>query len=257
MLKAGPAACWLWVCGLAYCQKHGTDGIIPAEALPWLGVTGPHKLAALLVLAGLWHADERSWRVHDYLSWNDSSDERRDKIEAKKERQRKWREARERDGDASTERNGDASTKRLGDAAPTPTPPPPPSPPPPPPPSPLPPPLPLPPPTEGGARAHGGLIAPPRAWGVKHSDHVTGFCDWMCLPSDLSGQFASRCQWSDGEIVAWAGAVRRRFEAESLVPTGKMYDFWNARWLEEFGDSQANAKHADAASAVREALRRV
>lgn len=68
---AGPAASWLWLCGLAYCQEGLTDGFIPAEALPYLGVPAPSKLACKLVLAGLWEAcDNGGWQVHDYLRHN-------------------------------------------------------------------------------------------------------------------------------------------------------------------------------------------
>jgi len=68
--QAGPAASWLWLCGLAYCQEGLTDGVIPVEALPYLGVKAPTKLAAALVTAGLWEACTDGWRVHDYLDWN-------------------------------------------------------------------------------------------------------------------------------------------------------------------------------------------
>jgi hypothetical protein len=150
MLKAGPAACWLWVCGLAYCQKHHTDGFIPAEALPWLGVQGPHKLAGLLGIAGLWHAAENGWLVHDYLTWNDSAEDRRAKSEDKTDRQQKWRDkkAKERASDASTRRDVDASTPRHRDTAPPPTP------------QPTPQPQPTPPPTNGARVAAGapGLV---------------------------------------------------------------------------------------------------
>ena len=27
--QAGPAASWLWLCGLLYCQEGLTDGVIP------------------------------------------------------------------------------------------------------------------------------------------------------------------------------------------------------------------------------------
>jgi hypothetical protein len=52
MLKAGPAASWFWVCGIAYCQRQLTDGFIPEKALPMIGVAGAtraRKLADTLV----------------------------------------------------------------------------------------------------------------------------------------------------------------------------------------------------------------
>jgi uncharacterized protein YdaU (DUF1376 family) len=74
-VKAGPAASWLWVCGLAYCQEGLTDGFIPTEALEYLGVKHPRKMAVQLVLACLWDAVEGGWQVHDYLDENRSAAE--------------------------------------------------------------------------------------------------------------------------------------------------------------------------------------
>lgn len=76
-LKAGPAASWLWVCGIAYCQEGLTDGYIPREALPTLGVVkDADRLATKLVISGLWDAcEEGGWRVHDYLHYNRSAAE--------------------------------------------------------------------------------------------------------------------------------------------------------------------------------------
>jgi hypothetical protein len=69
-VKAGPAPSWLWVCGLAYCQEGLTDGFIPAEALPYLGVKNAAHLASHLVKAGLWDVADGGWYVHDYLEHN-------------------------------------------------------------------------------------------------------------------------------------------------------------------------------------------
>lgn len=77
-VKAGPAASWLWVCGLAYCQEGLTDGFIPTEALDFLGVKHARRLSLQLVLAHLWDVADGGWRVHDYLGHNKpASDVRR------------------------------------------------------------------------------------------------------------------------------------------------------------------------------------
>lgn len=72
-VTAGPAPSWLWLCGLAYCQEGLTDGFIPAEALPYLGVKNARQLATHLVRARLWDVVEGGWRVHDYLKHNKSA----------------------------------------------------------------------------------------------------------------------------------------------------------------------------------------
>lgn len=105
-LKAGPLASWLWVCGLAYCQRHATDGFIPVEAMHMLGATGPWKpLASALVKAGLWIEAEGGYRVHDFLDWNDSREEREGRAEFNRRRAELFRDrdlrrlVRERDKD--------------------------------------------------------------------------------------------------------------------------------------------------------------
>lgn len=71
--KAGPLAGWLFVCGLAYCNRMGTDGFIRAEVVRRLAdVDEPLELAARLVDAGLWEATEDGYRVHDYLDYQPS-----------------------------------------------------------------------------------------------------------------------------------------------------------------------------------------
>lgn len=69
-VKAGPAASWLWLCGLAYCQEGLTDGFIPLEAIDFLGVKHAGRLAPYLVAAGLWELTDGGWQVHDYLKHN-------------------------------------------------------------------------------------------------------------------------------------------------------------------------------------------
>lgn len=73
--KAGAAASWLWLCGLAYCQEGLTDGFIPVESIDYLGVKQARRLAELLVAADLWHAVVGGWDVHDYLEHNRAASE--------------------------------------------------------------------------------------------------------------------------------------------------------------------------------------
>jgi hypothetical protein len=72
-LKVGPAASWLWLCGVGYCQDGLTDGFIPAEALKYLGVKAPSSLKDQLVAVGLWDEAPGGWLVHDYLQHNKSA----------------------------------------------------------------------------------------------------------------------------------------------------------------------------------------
>lgn len=78
MLAAGPAASWLWCCGLGYCQDGLTDGHIPTSALDFLGVRSPQKLAEKLVKVGLWESARDGWYVHDYTRHNKSAEQIRE-----------------------------------------------------------------------------------------------------------------------------------------------------------------------------------
>jgi 5-methylcytosine-specific restriction endonuclease McrA len=93
MLAAGDVACWLWICGLAYCQRHMTDGLITPEAVPFLGCKGWKASVSRLVSAGLWVEDQNGYRVHDFLQWNDSASERAFKAENGRRRVELFRDA--------------------------------------------------------------------------------------------------------------------------------------------------------------------
>jgi hypothetical protein len=75
MLKAGPAACWLWACGLGYCQEGMTDGHIPEAAVDFLGVRDARPLAVVLEQVGLWDRVDDGWQVHDYHDHNKPAEE--------------------------------------------------------------------------------------------------------------------------------------------------------------------------------------
>jgi hypothetical protein len=84
-LKAGAEACWLWVCGLAYCnrQTKRRDGFIPEEKVPALyPVRGATRLAEKLVEVGLWERVTGGYLVHDYLEFQPTADLRSARAEA-------------------------------------------------------------------------------------------------------------------------------------------------------------------------------
>jgi len=207
VLAAGDVGAWLWVCGLAYCQRHATDGLIPVEAVPFLGCRGWKVGAAKLVAAGLWVLDPAGYRVHDFLQWNDSAELRRQRTRDGNDRVTRFRERQKQDGNA------------VGNATPIPTPKP----------------IPIPKGEERSRAPVGGLITPPKNWGLNHGTHVTGFCDWMCLLAEDFGRFANRLG-GDDKALAWAHSVR----ASGVVPTKKPWEFWN---------EQFDAAHGSATSA--------
>jgi hypothetical protein len=107
LLAVGPEAAWLWVAGLAYANRHVTNGAIPPQALPALYPSDQWprarlaKLAAALVEAGLWTAREGGgWDVHDYAQYQaeamrDAVDERRAWERERKAKQRATQKHRE------------------------------------------------------------------------------------------------------------------------------------------------------------------
>ena len=86
IMQAGPLAGWLYVCGLAYCNRLLTDGFIPAGAVNRLAdVPNAPKLAAALVTAGLWDAAAGGYQVHDYLEYQPSREQSERTKEARME----------------------------------------------------------------------------------------------------------------------------------------------------------------------------
>ena len=76
-ILAGTSASFLFICGLCYCRRFHTDGFISADAVQTLGAsTHPKRLAARLVMAGLWEqTDDGGYLVHDYAVVYAESDE--------------------------------------------------------------------------------------------------------------------------------------------------------------------------------------
>jgi hypothetical protein len=81
-LAAGDAACWLWVCGLAYVRRNNTAGTVPKVSVPRLVTKSGPALAKRLVDAGLWHDDGTVYRFHDYEEFNAKSIAKREQASA-------------------------------------------------------------------------------------------------------------------------------------------------------------------------------
>lgn len=66
-------AAFAYVAGLAYAGSHGTDGFIPAAALPFLHATKSD--AAALVEVGLWIEDMGGWEINSWAEFQPSNEE--------------------------------------------------------------------------------------------------------------------------------------------------------------------------------------
>ena len=74
VLRAGDAAIGLYARALSYCGRHLTDGFVPTEFVRHLSA-----VADRLVRAKLWERVPDGFRVHDYLAYNPSRAQARQK----------------------------------------------------------------------------------------------------------------------------------------------------------------------------------
>lgn len=87
---AGGDASWLFICGLGYVNRNGTNGLIPKVIVSRLSDRkNSAALARRLVAVKLWHDVGDSYEVNDYEQWNRSAIDRRAK--AKKAAEARWR----------------------------------------------------------------------------------------------------------------------------------------------------------------------
>lgn len=82
VVKAGPLASWLYVCGLCYSNRYLTDGFIPTEQIRKLAdVDNPTGLAEKLVEVGLWERAVGGYQVHDFHHLNLTAEEAKERRE--------------------------------------------------------------------------------------------------------------------------------------------------------------------------------
>jgi hypothetical protein len=83
----------LWFNANCWCQKHLTNGHIPATSLRDIPRFKPRYVRDLIA-AGLWHSENGTYIVHDFLVHNDSKDQVLDRRRRKAGRMANWRERR-------------------------------------------------------------------------------------------------------------------------------------------------------------------
>lgn len=122
ILAVDPGDRLLYVWGLCWSSRHGTDGLIPRSALPYLALfAGADDDAAdRLVAAGLWHPiDGAGWTVHDFGDYQPSAAE---VAELRRKRSESGRVGGLRSADlrSKPEANGQASAQASAQALATP-----------------------------------------------------------------------------------------------------------------------------------------
>lgn len=98
-LRVSPHAVAVAIAGLAYCNRHLTDGHIPAEALP--GLRGTTAQANQLVDAGLWSQVEGGYVIHDFSDYQPARSDIQADRAAARERMRRARNVRPNGGGSS------------------------------------------------------------------------------------------------------------------------------------------------------------
>lgn len=134
VVAAGPAAAWMYICGLCYCNRMLTDGFIPLEQVDKLL---PHTqdrpieefgraLAAKLCRMGLWDEADRKglagFRIHDYLDFQPSRKQVLTERARGASRQQRFKAKRNGKGNAVSNRHGNAEGNAVTNEPVTPAP---------------------------------------------------------------------------------------------------------------------------------------
>lgn len=107
----------LYVWSLCWSSRHGTDGLIPRSALPYIAVlAGADSDAAdRLVAAGLWHEIDGGWTVHDFGDYQPSAAE---VAEMRRKRAEAGRVGGLRSGDVRSKHEANGEANASGFASP-------------------------------------------------------------------------------------------------------------------------------------------
>lgn len=77
VLEAGDQAAWLFVAGLCWCRRYGSEGRIPVSAVSRLTSLPRWNAASKrLVDVGLWHREGDHYVVNDWTDWNRTQESR-------------------------------------------------------------------------------------------------------------------------------------------------------------------------------------
>jgi hypothetical protein len=123
-VRAGPEAFGLFVAGLCYCNRYGTDGLIPKAAVPHL-LPGISRRRAMEIAERLgangsrpsWVDEGDHYRIHDYEVYQLPRDDGREQLKRELAAERKRRQrARERDQSVTVTRDGHGAVTRDGHA---------------------------------------------------------------------------------------------------------------------------------------------
>lgn len=120
--RLSDAAFRLHVSAIHWCSEHLTDGHIPDAELELVSDSrSPRRAVGELERAGLWHAVDDGWEIHDFLEYQPSASKVKAEREAKRERQERWREGKKGSRKTSVDASPSASRDASQVATPYPT----------------------------------------------------------------------------------------------------------------------------------------
>lgn len=87
--KDGYRAAFVYLCGLAHCGAHGTDGFIQRDMLPYIHARLSD--AQRLARHGFWEEQPGGWLVHDWTQFQPTNEEMQQRrIRAQKMARARW-----------------------------------------------------------------------------------------------------------------------------------------------------------------------
>jgi hypothetical protein len=207
-----------WVKGLSYACRFLTDGVLHPTF--WKHV--PKQCRAELTGAKLWDWEDPNFQIHDYLHHQIGKHEIEQDKERNREKAKAYRERRRTDrrkpvtGNVTDTLAGDVTDHITDIDNPTH----------------IPNTLQTQSKTPPAPVSKKPLIsgqANPRDWGRIHGNHVSGFCDWVCLPDFVFEEFRGKSPGPE-YVKGWAAKVREKWEGQTIGEDG--LKFWRARWSE-------------------------
>ena len=123
-VAAGGEALWMWLSMKAYCKVNETDGRVPACMIGRLQGPDPSRqkrLVQRLIGARLVDQKGEDFWLHDYLDWEESSEQAQARRAAQRHRKAEWerkeRERRERERNAVTNDVRNATSERVSNGS--------------------------------------------------------------------------------------------------------------------------------------------
>jgi len=100
--------------------------------------------------------------------------------------------------------------------------------------------------------------AHPGNWGKVHGPHVTGFCDFVCLPELVFSEFVMRVRSGGAsdedakdQVMLWAKSVRAAWQGSGRIPGDNIFDFWRNEWKATHGSNKPAAGAVDVLAGMR------